>query len=161
VDRYFAALQERDWHYCEEASLDFDYGEALREEYQEMLAQEEAAHHEIEKAKALIAQLRGMTASPAFSQENIAEFFERFQVSFFPTSSDVKDRISAIERALVFDEAAVWTAPASKCVEEQVASFRHSAQVERLLLQILDCAAAYNRCDQGHRFWGEVVATSS
>jgi hypothetical protein len=154
-------MPERDWHCCEEASLDFDYGEALKEEFEGKLRQEEIAQHEIKKAKALIAKLRGMTSSPAFSQENIAEFFERFYISFYPSDSDIKDRIVAIERALAFDEAGEWIAPASSCVEEQLAAFRHSAQVELLLLQILECAAACYRYDDGLNFWEEVFAIGS
>ena len=157
AEQFLARLQEQDWHYCSEASLDYDYGKDLMEEHEETLAREAAAREEVEKAKRLIAILRDLSPVEAFSPQNLDEFLHRFSIRFDPSGTSHADRIMVIEQCLALDNQTEWEVAATACVEERLALTKLNLEIELLLLKILVCQATHRNLDENANFWDDVV----
>jgi hypothetical protein len=158
ADRFLSGLRDDEWFYCSEGSLDFDYGESLREEFQEIAAREEEARQEVRAARLYYAELRHLRPSDGIAPDNLVCFLDRWSSRFsFLGGSRIEERIEAIEESLLSDEQAEWDQPAPECVEEQLEAFKVNLRIELLMLKLLRCQSSCRNLDEDADFWREVL----
>lgn len=159
ADRFVSDLVDREWHTCPEDRLDFDYGEALKEDCELMLAQGEIAQEEVQRARNLYAELCALSDNEAFAPENLESFLSEFWLQFWLVDVGAEDRVRQIEECLRRrDEWLLYRDghPAPDCVDGQLKSFTLNMQIERLLLKLNQCESTYRRQEPPIDFWQEV-----